>query len=338
MSGSLTSRIGSLFRRNPASSPAPNAVKPNPGLALRGTQTVLGGVAAQQALEGLNRLNDALTNDVRLAAEFGGEITFPEDLLRNDTTVPFMSMEFKAYRRRSIREAPFFQSQMKIRLPIPDNILDSQSVTYDRDNLGPAIGSAMDALSGSGNVINSPAAAFSTLSNAAGPENIINQGIAQGLQAAQILGRSGPLQGIGSAVNALTGLSINPFQTILFKSPDFKRHSFTWKFAPKNRVETERLNLLINTFKYHSLPGLRAGVALFSYPEVLEINFRPTSRYLYRFKTCVVDSITVNYAPNNPSFFKTVTGAPTAVTVQLNLQEIEIWTKEDIARGYRLND
>ena len=79
------------------------------------------------------------------------------------------------------------------------------------------------------------------------------------------------------------------------------------------------------------LPGISGpgtGGVFFSYPEILQIKLFPKDDYLYRFKPCVVDNVSVNYAPNNPSFYRE-TGAPTAVQFSVSLQEIEIWTKND---------
>jgi hypothetical protein len=69
----------------------------------------------------------------------------------------------------------------------------------------------------------------------------------------------------------------------------------------------------------------------------LEINFRPSDEFLYRFKPCVVESINVNFTPgSSPSFFRgtsTRAPAPTAVNIELRVQEIEIWTKADYLRN-----
>jgi hypothetical protein len=253
----------------------------------------------------------------RFSGLFQDVLTFPSDLKR-DLNVPYMSMQFSAYRRRSINDQPFYEQQMNISLPVPEGLVEQTSVGYDKAALGPVAGAAVESLS---------------------------QGVPTGV--GQLAGQVGTaLSGVGagalqrlagdtvtSAVSSLTGLTANPFQTVLFKSPDFRSHTFRWKFAPETVSETETLRRIIDTFKYHSLPGLSAaGGVFFSYPEILEINFRPTDTYMYRFKPCVVESITVNFAPGNgPSFYRS-TNAPTAIQLELRVQEIEIWTKADYLR------
>lgn len=256
-------------------------------------------------------------------------ITFPPDLNRNQA-VPFMSMEFQEYRRRSINEQPFYADVMKIRLPIPENLSEDTSVSYGKASLDSAIGAITESLSGQ-----TPSTGITgTLTQIGSRLGTAATGIgAQALR--ELAGNVVGVQTAQTALNAasaLSGIAANPFQVVLFQSPNFRTHNFTWKFIPTTLEESQILSNLIQTFKYHSLPGIsNAGAVFFSYPEILKINFRPSDDFLYKFKPCVVDSITVNYAPNSPSFVRT-SGAPTALTFSIKLQEIEIMTKADFLR------
>jgi hypothetical protein len=130
----------------------------------------------------------------------------------------------------------------------------------------------------------------------------------------------------------LGGLAQNPFLTVLFQSPAFKRHSFSWKLAPNNAQESNSLREIINAFKSNMLPGMspNAGGTLLTYPNMAIINLYPDETFLYKFKPCVVESLNVNYAVGGqPSFFKG-TNAPTLVQIDVNFLEIEYWLKEDI--------
>lgn len=291
------------------------------------TATAAFGVAAFAAADAISLYNNQST----LAGRLQGDIKFPEDLNRNSNT-PFMSMQFSEYRRRSINDQPFFQDLMNIRLPLPKNLVEQTSVQYEKTNLGSVVGATVDALSG----YSTPSSGLSeTVSRLVGK---VSQ-IATGAGVAAIAGTATELglerqtvQDIGNAASLLTGITTNPFQAVLFKAPHFRSHTFSWTFIPQSQRETEELKKLIDTFRYHTLPGIsNAGGVFFSYPEILKINFRPSDQYLYKFKPCVVDSVTVNYAPNGPSFFRS-TGAPTAIQFELRLQEIEIWTKADDTR------
>ena len=232
-------------------------------------------------------------------------------------------MGFSSYERRSIYQQPFYRDVMRIALPIPDNLSEQTALSYDKAQLDSVAGSVVEGLS------------------QGVPENL-SQGlrsvetVATGIVASAIRNLANAASpNIGNAASVLTGITRNPFQVVLFKSPEFRAHTFSWQFAPKNQAETETVNNIIRAFKYHSLPGvLAAGGVFFSYPEILRINFRPdeTANYMYEFKPCVVESVAVNYTPNGPSFFNR-TGAPTAVQFTIRVQEIEIWTKADFLRN-----
>lgn len=279
--------------------------------------------------------------DVALSQFSQDNIIFPSDLVRN-ASVPFMSMEFSSYKRRSIYEQPFYQQQMKIRLPIPENLTEQTSLSYQTEELSSTMGAALESLSegnqgfGAGvrNVLGG--AVIDTARSLPNLLGAIVGGRAGGLGGAVVGGvAAGQIQILNqapAAISALTGITTNPFQVVLFKSPNFRRHSFSWKFIPTSLAESETLRSLIEIFKFYSLPGISSmGAIFFSYPEILQINFRPSDRYMYKFKPCVVEGITVNYAPNSPSFVKS-SGAPTAIVMTINLHEIEIMTKADFLR------
>jgi hypothetical protein len=130
----------------------------------------------------------------------------------------------------------------------------------------------------------------------------------------------------------LGGLAQNPFLTVLFKQPEFKKHTFSWKLAPNNAQESNTIKDIINAFKSNMLPAMapNAGGTLLTYPNMAMINLYPDESFLYKFKPCVIESLNVNYAVGGqPSFFKG-TNAPTLVQIDINLLEIEYWLKEDI--------
>jgi hypothetical protein len=294
--------------------------------ALRATETTVS-AAARSFQSGLNTLreNSTLFNTDRqnYSAPFadGLNLHFPSDL--NDSNIPYMSMDFSAYTRRSIYEQPFFRDIMRIRLPIPSNLVEQTSVSYDKSaELGPVAGAVVDTLS----------------PNAGGTADRNLGAIASGVAVGALRNVTAGAERfsglpIGAAASSLTGITPNPFQTVLFKSPDFRAHTFSWRFSPASSEESETLYNIINTFKYHSLPGLLgSGGVLFSYPEILKINFQPAAatRFLYQFKPCVVESVTVNFTPaGGPAFFRD-TLAPAGIEFSIRVQEIEIWTKSDI--------
>jgi hypothetical protein len=240
-------------------------------------------------------------------------LTFPADI-----SDAYIHMRFSEYTRRSIREQPFYNPLNSIRLPIPSKLVDTTSVTYSTESLGPVYGMAAEAVASAG---------FNRQTGAL--PNLYNFGAAVGAEAVSAL----PSRAQGALTSA-TGLAVNPYQTTTFKTPEFKTHSFSWKFTPNNKPESDILERIIRIFKYHSSPALSATGSFFTYPEILEIRIFPNDEYLYKFKPCVVKNVSVDYAPAGPSFYRG-SRAPTAIGLSIELQEIELWTKADYFRTPR---
>lgn len=271
------------------------------------------------------------------ANQLNRPITLPRDLLGGvgesggKVRNYYISFKFKKYERRAILEQPFYNTVGTYILPLPKELVDTTSVSYEDVSLGPVVGMTTEAASytASGNLRNAAIAAGGAAA-AAGVTAAASQ-----LQelAGRLPGGAGAVaqsvaQNAGNAVRALTGLTPNPFQTTLFKNPNFRTHRFSWRFIPRDEAESVDLRDLIRSFRYHMLPGTIARGLLFTFPEILEIKLFPDDRFMYKFKPCVLKGMSINYAPNGPAFYRR-TEAPTAVDISLDLQEIEFWTKND---------
>lgn len=272
-------------------------------------------------------------------------LLFPTDLnLGVDT--PYITFRFEEYIKRSIYETVSTvvnnDQNKTIRLPIPRNLQDNFSVSYSQENLGPGVGAAAEGVAQAAQGVRSQSPRDFALGLASGI-----YGGAGGLALQTLEATLGNLRGQGpggsvagaiagsvgggayNALQALTGLAPNPFQTILFKNPNFKKHQFSWTFVPKEEKESEVLRKIIDVFQYNMLPGIsRTASILFTYPGLVKIFLNPTPKYLYQFKPCVIESFSVNYAPNGPAFYRKTT-APAAINISISLQEVELWTKND---------
>jgi len=254
-------------------------------------------------------------------SKYLGDLMFPGDLVdpsanRNS----YIAIQFQKYERRSIFNQPFLNATGGIRLPVPNNLVENLQVQFEpAEASSPAVGAGIEqGMRGGG--------AFSSIAGGA----IAALG-AKAETAAAALGT-----GLTGATTAemlqLGGLAQNPFLTVLFKSPVFKKHTFSWKLAPNNAQESNTIKDIINTFKSNMLPAMaaNAGGTLLTYPNMAIISLFPDETFLYKFKPCVIEGMSVNYAVGGqPSFFKG-TNAPTLVQIDINLLEIEYWLKEDI--------
>ena len=266
-----------------------------------------------------------------MANEFQQELTFPSDLIE-DRRNYHMSFRFMAYVKRSIQDQAFLRSRGTVRLPMPDNLKDNTSVTYSTQDLTPAVGAGLEQLMNEGGLSGLTPQRAETIGGTIG--NVLTSaGQVAGIAGEAITGgAAGFIAGTraGQAASAYTGMAVNPYQTILFEKPEFKTHNFSWKIMPRNERESNTARNIFRTFQYHTSPGISEGTGLFfSYPSMVVVSLFPESHFLYRFKPCVIRSVNINYAAgSNPSFFKR-TDAPTAMTISIQLQEIEYWTNRD---------
>jgi hypothetical protein len=287
-------------------------------------QAIIGGAAA---LGGAAMIGQAFFRPPQAVSQskYLGDLMFPGDLVdpsanRNS----YIAIQFQKYERRSIFSQPFLNATGGIRLPLPNQLAEMQSVTYDpAASSNPAVGAGIEQGLSSGQ---GAGGAFGGI--AAGAMNAANIKLQQATA-----GVATALTGANPAeILQLGGLAQNPFLTVLFKQPEFKKHTFGWKLAPNNAQESNTIKDIINSFKANMLPAMspNAGGTLLTYPNIAIISLYPDETFLYKFKPCVIESMNINYAVGGqPSFFKG-TNAPTLVEITINLLEIEYWLKEDI--------
>jgi hypothetical protein len=304
--------------RTPAPAAATNISRKTAAVNAVKTAAVFGtGIGAYVAFQGAADLYNRRESAADL---FQNQLQFPEDLIQSNRRF-YMGFNFMKYQKRSIENSPFLRLEGSVRLPLPEGLRDNLSLGYTPADLGPAVGAALDAAAATQN---GGRALFSQ-------ENVsaVAQGIGVGV-AQNLINQNTGLQTAAQGLQAFLGMAVNPYQTILFEKPEFKTHNFSWKIMPKSEKESDEARKIYKTFQYHASPGISSGPGLFfSYPSMVIVNLYPSSDFLYRFKPCVIRSVSVNYAgAGAPSFFKR-TDAPTAMTLSIQLQEIEYWTAND---------
>jgi hypothetical protein len=302
---------------------------PSRGVAAAQTLAVAGIVGTGATLA-IGSAVDLYRSRSAQANQFQNELLFPEDLVQSNRSF-YMSFSFMKYEKRSIQNSPFLRSEGTVRLPLPEGLRDNLSVTYGTPSLGPIVGAALDSVAGrqiaGGNI-------EQTVAGAAGALGGALLGGVEGAAASVLNSSGGGLATqTGQAAQAYLGLAVNPYQTVLFEKPEFKTHNFSWKILPKTPKESDIARNIYRTFQFHASPGVSRGPGVFfSYPSMAIVSLFPSSEFLYRFKPCVIKSVSVNYAgAGAPSFFKR-TDAPTAMTLSIQLQEIEYWTANDYTR------
>lgn len=289
---------------------------------------IAAGIAGGAAIvKGFHVSPQKIENDNKFS---GVDLTFPNDLIDASASRNYyMTLRFVQYQRRSIFDQVFVKEQGGIRLPIPSNLVDSYSITYAEESAeNPAVGAGMEAMLKGGNSVTKTGlsgaidkiADVGSAALEAGGVNALSK------KADETLGK-----GAASQVLQMAGLAQNPFLTVMFKSPTFKRHQFSWKLTPNNEQESDTLNNIINALRYNILPGMGSGGgALLGYPNMCYINLNPNEEFLYKFKPCVATEMSVNFASaGTPSFFRST--KPVEATISISFLETEYWLRENVA-------
>ena len=152
-----------------------------------------------------------------------------------------------------------------------------------------------------------------------------------------LLGAEGSVQG----VNKLFGQADNPFVEVLFTSMNVRKFTYNFNFAPRNEVETDEIQQIIQLFRFHMVPELQSQNGRYlTLPSTFDIHYMYKANngnsyendYYTRLSTCVLKNCDVNYTPTGVKSFDS--GAPTRITMTLAFSETEALTKEKVTQGY----
>ena len=151
------------------------------------------------------------------------------------------------------------------------------------------------------------------------------------------------------------GKSPNNYMAVVYGGPkQFRTHSFVFKFFPKNRSETNRVQAIIEEFERGTLPRMSGGTGsaqslsdpFFKSPRQHEITFYKggagsggsgsENTFLFKIGTSVITSMGINYDPNTNVGFHS-DGSPVQIDLSLSFQEIKFQISKDNATGQNLN-
>lgn len=242
----------------------------------------------------------------------------------------FMTFTVSAYHRTSLLNVGTLTPSASVVLPLPRSLVDNLQIAYDQTPIGAVVGLGAEAI-GFGKEWFQDQSQSKTIGATGSPVTgqvppVSSQGgtfESFTSKAAAIGARA--LGGAGDAISAMTCYSPNQFLTILLKGPEYKRHRFSWIFSPNTAEESTNIDLIIRQFKEWGSPGLTAAGALFSFPMIFQIAFMPNEKFMYKFKPAVLESVTVDYTPNEGAAFYRGSNAPESLAVTFQFLELEFW-------------
>jgi len=232
------------------------------------------------------------------------------------------------------------QSNGAVLLPIPNTLVDGNSVrisgedlynTFGAETAASAAAGAQEAFRAAGGGIGGlqavGAAAGSSIASA------FSQARVPGPQDALFLARRlfgdnfllGPVsQGVGA--------TINPKSSLVFEGVNLKNFNFEWVLAPTEKAESDLLRNIVRRLKSNSLPSYNPESAftraMLNYPSTVDIYMLGVDpSYYFLFKTAMIRNFNFNYTPNGLSMLRG--GKPSAVNLSIELQEMDIHTAND---------
>ena len=183
----------------------------------------------------------------------------------------------------------------------------------------------------------------------------------KGKQAFQAALKSGLAQTLGSrfveslgggdvgraSILGVTGKVANPMMELIYTAPGFRNFQFDFFFYPRSESEALQVQQIINRFRYHQAPELSTFAnsnkqdGLLIPPSQFDIKFYYGGKQnpnIPPVATCVLNDITLNYAPNGWSAYEVPgendpqigrTGMPVAIQMTLQFTEITYLIKQD---------
>ncbi|NDG32903.1 hypothetical protein EB118_22895 [bacterium] len=246
-------------------------------------------------------------------------LTYPEDIGKY-----FIKLSFISYKKAEPLSIAEDNPTLVVVLPIPSNLNDNFSVSYNDAKLGAVMGSLVET---GRNVIE-------------GKQDLLSKETGKTLIGAAAVGVRGEVAKLGGEtlianIDKATGAVPNPHLAAIFQDIGLREHNFSFRFSPKNSKESQVLKSVIFNIKKRILPGTAGGDSktgpLFTFPDVVDISFGPSEDVPYMFERCVVTSFGVNYSPNGtPSFFKD--GNPTDIEMNIAFKEIRVITRDSLKK------
>ena len=254
-------------------------------------------------------------------------LKFPSDLGKH-----FVQFDFVSFSQRSVIDRVAMVDPLTIQLPMSANLQENYSIGYGTPTIG-ILGSGAEAVvakyfenKDKGMSTNTLREKATTILGSAIDVVTGDEGVKAG-QAALAKAALAVTGGVGAALQKQVGATLNPNIAVLFDKVGFRQHQFSFKLYPTSAKESAELRNIIKQIRNRIIPK-QLDSQFLGFPDKVNIQIYPANPYVDKLRTCVVTSMSVNYAPNGVAFFKGGEGNPVAVELTLAFQETEIIYKD----------
>ena len=238
----------------------------------------------------------------------------------------YTRMSLRKYERPKPGAASTPTMRTYIRLPIPQQLIDSFNITVSGNN--------MDLL---GNFQQSAQmqAAGKTLT-----DEFKSASEGEGAAIMRMVGMVAALtpgisdSNLGKFSQSQLGVVRNPHLTTVFEGVALKTYQFTWKLSPKSEKEALMMNRMIDYIKAFMHPEIIGEGFALDYPYLATVEFvtGSSSANLPNVSDSFITGLVINSTGGGTAAFYR-DGNPVVIEITMSLQEIDIKTRGNFAAG-----
>lgn len=287
---------------------------------------------AEQTADGNNKVNHSSTSKGTRSSFPGANgsapLTFPEGLGRTDQDVIKFNMLEYVPKGLTTSGGTFGPSDRpkgrkiigSIVLPIPAGIGDQSNVSWGPNSMNvgqmAAAGIGMELLGDS----KEKGAIDGTIDALSSNNPEVKEAIKSALVAAATGGNPNALLG------RTTGNILNPNMELLFNAPALRPFNFNFLLSPRNTRESRTIVKILRFFKQGMAPIRSESNLFLKSPHTFQMQYLHRGsrdhKFLNKFKECALQSLGVNYTPNN-NYSVYEDGSMQAYQMNMTFTEIE---------------
>ena len=225
---------------------------------------------------------------------------------------------------------------------MPEDLSTSYAQTWGGREFGPLAGLGLSLAGGVMNAGNGPAMTAAAAAFGSGIKDTIG-GVLPYMGAGLVAAAMNKIPGMGGSVQpndilaSTRGEILNPNTEVLYQGPNLRTFNLNFKMLARSSDEANIIKNICRTFKKASLPfGKDKAQNLIGVPNIVKVRFKHKNQdhpYLTQFKCCGIGNVSINYTPDG-AYATYTTGAPVAVTLGLQFQELKLVYSEDIEKGF----
>ena len=205
-------------------------------------------------------------------------------------------------------------------LPVPGNVLDNNNVDWSSNEMDPAKLALANAFfenvrdGGVDGLIDSAAGLAKAVGENSGD-------VKTGVAAALTKAATG-----GDILTRATGAVINPNMELLFKGPQLRTFSLTWRMSPRDYEESQMIKNIIRMFKQSMAVKRTESQVFLKSPNTYKLEYLTVGgrdhNFLPKIKECALTGCSVNYTPDG-NYATYENSSMVAYEMSLSFNELE---------------